>query len=411
MPQVPKAGADTSTAPAGSSDSSPALPMEVPVDTAVTRLTTGLTVACPVYFGRRIADRFIATFLEHTGHTPVDKVFLIVDETPYRLHRPAVPPIGDHVECQVITVPSGEAGKSWHQLTALCEQLVASGASRRSVLVAFGGGSVGNLVGMAAGILFRGIRFVEIPTSFAHLTDGTLSNKQAINGNTGKNHFGVYHAPEFVWADTGYLVSEPIRGRRAGLAESVKNSLVSDGPHGADLRRRLAALAGDHADWNVHQLAWSSITAKLEILRADPTERHGGLVLEYGHTFGHAIEWLTSGELAHGECVAAGMRLAARMSHHLGLIPSELVALHDDLLGRQVGIVPPDLSHLSGPEVIAVMRRDNRRTGARLQLVLLDGLGSCYHDGPDPLYAVRDEDLLLDVVEDGLRRRQAAVVV
>ncbi len=396
--------------PVGSNGSAAVVPVDAPADTAVTRLTTGLTAASPLYFGQNITDHFMTAWSKHVGREHVDKVFLIVDEQPYRLNHSAVPPIGDSLECQVVAVSAGEVGKSWQQLTALCEQLVSNGASRRSVLVAFGGGSVGNLVGMTAGILFRGIRFVEIPTSFAHLTDGTLSNKQAINGYTGKNHFGLYHAPEFIWADTGYLISEPMRSRRAGLAESVKNSLVSGKPCCADLQRRLAGLDGGCADVDVHQLAWSSILAKLEILRADPTERYGALVLEYGHTFGHAIEWLADGGLLHGECVAVGMKLAARFSHHVGLITSDLVTLHDDLLDRHAGIVPPDLSHLSGEQVVTAMRRDNRRTGPRLRLVLLDGPGSCYSGGTDPLYSVRDESLLLGIVEAGLRRQHPAIV-
>jgi len=397
-------------APIGSGDLSAATAVQAPRGAAPTRLSTGLAVPSPLYFGQDIADHFMATLSQHTDHDPVDKVFLIVDDKPYRLNRTALPPIGDQVECQVMTVPAGEGGKSWPRLTALCEQLVDNGASRRSLLVAFGGGSVGNLVGMAAGILFRGIRFVEIPTSFAHLTDGTLSNKQAINGNTGKNHFGLYHAPEFIWADTGYLLSEPLRSRRAGLAESVKNSLVSDAACCADLWRRLTGLEGGCAEPDIHQLAWSSILGKLEILQTDPTERHAALVLEYGHTFGHAIEWLAGGELLHGECVAAGMKLAARFSHRVGLISADLVALHDELLDRHAGIAPPDLSRLSARQVVAAMHRDNRRTGTRLRLVLLDGLGSCHSDGTDPLYPVFDEDLLLDIVEDGLPRHHVAVM-
>ena len=166
--------------PVGSNGSAAVVPVDAPADTAVTRLTTGLTAASPLYFGQNITDHFMTAWSEHVGREPVDKVFLIVDEQPYRLNHSAVPPIGDSLECQVVAVSAGEVGKSWQQLTALCEQLVSNGASRRSVLVAFGGGSVGNLVGMTAGILFRGIRFVEIPTSFAHLTDGrSVINRQS----------------------------------------------------------------------------------------------------------------------------------------------------------------------------------------------------------------------------------------
>jgi 3-dehydroquinate synthetase len=199
--------------------------------------------------------------------------------------------LDDRAYTELLFIKPGEASKSWAGLESLCEQLIAPGASKRSVVVAFGGGSVGNLAGLAAALLFRGIRYVEVPTSFTHLTDGVLSNKQAINGRQGKNHFGVYHAPIFIWADTRYLETEPARSQKGGITEAIKNTLISQTEFISYLRAHLRS-DGRYTATELEDLALSTI---LRILQRDPSEKHHGLVLEYGHTFGHAIEWLSRG--------------------------------------------------------------------------------------------------------------------
>lgn len=134
----------------------------------------------------------------------VDQLFLLTDARWHALYGQAFHEllVRNYPDTQCLVLPVGESAKSFCRLETLCQEFVARGATKRSVIIAFGGGSLGNIAGLAAGLLFRGIRFVEVPTSFTHQTDGTLSNKQAINGASGKNQFGLYHPPMLIWTDT-----------------------------------------------------------------------------------------------------------------------------------------------------------------------------------------------------------------
>lgn len=358
-------------------------------------LSTELATPSPYLFGHQILDRLLTHVIDTAGADPIDRFFLVSDLTLFNLYgeeiRDALAENG--LEVHTLTLPSGELAKTFVQLESLCETLIARGATKRSVLVALGGGAIGNTVGLAAGLLFRGIRYVEIPTSFTHLTDGTLSNKQAINGRSGKNHLGLYHAPILIWGDTQYLTSESKRFRDAGLVEGIKNGLI-DQP--AFLTYLCAALHADgvYTPDELTELAYKTILSKLEILKQDPTEKHYCIVLEYGHTFAHAIEWLAQGSLLHGEAVGLGMHIAARLAHRLDMISKEVVALHDDLIDRYLGM------HISLPDVatseaiLQTMRVDNKKTGDIVRYCLLDRLGACANPDGDYLVAVADHTVL-----------------
>jgi 3-dehydroquinate synthetase len=230
---------------------------------------------------------------------------------------------------------------------------------------------------------------VEIPTSFTHQTDGTLSHKQAINGRSGKNHFGLYHAPIFTWTDTQYLSTEPLKLKNAGLVEGIKNALIDQPSLLPHLRRSLRA-DGHYSAEESTDLAYKIILSKLEILAKDPSERNFAIVLEYGHTFAHAIEWLAAGTLIHGECVSIGMRIAARLAESLGAIDGELARLHEDILDFDLEMRPALPASASADAIIAAMKSDNKRTGSDLRFVLLEGLGRCANREGDWLITVPD---------------------
>lgn len=361
-------------------------------------LSTELAVPSPLFFGHRVADRFAATLERALVDAPADRIFLVADRTVADLHPEFGRSTGyGGAGYERILVDPGEGSKSWDGLEALCEELIARGATKRSVVLAFGGGSVGNLVGLAAALAFRGVRYVEIPTTFNHLTDGVLSNKQAINGRSGKNMFGVYHAPLFVWADTHYLETEPVRSRKAGIAEMVKNALISEVEMIPYLRDRLRPDGAYGAD-ELTELALATIRSKLVILRRDPGEKQWALVLEYGHTFGHAIEWLSHGALLHGECVSVGMKMAAHFAHERGMISEELVELHHELIDRCLALIPSLPPEIDADALVAAMKRDNKRTGEQLRFVLLDALGSCASEDGYPLVTVGDDEQVRDFV-------------
>jgi 3-dehydroquinate synthetase len=299
-------------------------------------------------------------------------------------------------DVEVHLLPRGEACKTFDGLKTLCDQLVEKGVSKRSLLIAFGGGSVGNITGLAAGLIFRGIRFVEVPTTLSHQTDGILSNKQAVNGKYGKNHFGLYHAPVFAWVDTGYTVTETVKHRNSGIVEGVKNGLIDQTGFIPYLEANIKP-DGEYSPLEIHDLAYKLIISKTEILKKDPTEKHYGMILEYGHTFAHAVEWLSGGRLTHGESVSIGMKIAAELSARLGYIDKQAVGLHyrlmDDLLA-----MTPDLPENIGPgDLIRTMYTDNKKIGGDVRYVLLEKIGQCQKGDGDYLIRV-DKKIVEDVL-------------
>jgi 3-dehydroquinate synthetase len=280
--------------------------------------------------------------------------------------------------------------------------MVAAGATRDSLLIALGGGVIGNLVGLCAALLYRGVRFVEIPTTTMAQTDGALSNKQAINGAAGKNQFGTYHAPLFIWSDCQYLRSEPVRQRRSGVVEGIKNVLVSQPDISqAELMLKLA----DNADC-LAELASTLVRSKLNIIQKDPTEIAFGVVLEYGHTFGHAIEWLAQGKLFHGEAVSIGMCIAAELSHEIGYMTEEFLAQHYRLLNR-LGAPTALPTEMNAETVYETMLQDNKRTKRGVTYVLLRGCGEVVCDGQHYTTTV-EPDLVLQVLRRLEHRRNQA---
>jgi 3-dehydroquinate synthetase len=294
-------------------------------------------------------------------------------------------------------IPSGESSKGFAMLEEICERLISQGASKKSLLISFGGGVVGNIVGLAAGLLYRGVRYIEIPTTMTAQTDSTLSNKQAVNSRQGKNHFGLYHAPIFIWTDTSYLATEPAFSKRCGIIEAIKNGFIDD----ASFLDELDLILRPDVNFDEEELfslVNKIIQSKLKILKTDPSEKHRGIILEYGHTFGHAIEWLQKGSMSHGEAVSFGMKIAAQLSQRLGLISQEHAKLHWHMIEDRLGFANPFPADISAKSLMETMVTDNKKTGRNLRFVLLNGLGSCHNPEGDYLTTVDD-----DVVEDVLR--------
>src|SRR2546423_9970575 len=187
---------------------------------------TGLARSSPFCFGKQVAGEFPS----YVSRFEFDRCFLITSTKLLQLFgQDLLRRMEQHgIHCAPVLIDDSERDKGWDTLRALCEELTARGVTKDSILLALGGGVVGNVVGLAAGLIYRGIRFVEIPTTITAQTDSTLSNKQAINGALGKNQFGLYHAPLFIWADADYPKSEPLRQQAAGVVEGVKNIFITD---------------------------------------------------------------------------------------------------------------------------------------------------------------------------------------
>src|SRR5215475_417583 len=216
-----------------------------------------------------------------------------------------------------IGVSADEKAKDIRAVRTVLGEAIRQGATRQTVLVALGGGCVGNIAGLAAHLLYRGIRLVHMPTTLLHLSDAAVSLKQAVNSDDGKNHIGAFHAPEFVWGDLGFLESLPADEIRCALCEAAKNILaIVPGRLGWALEH-----LRPEADYTADELlAWIElcVEAKLAVMRHDPYEKFLGLVLEWGHTVGHVVELLTGGEIPHGYAVGMGMVAEARAAMECG---------------------------------------------------------------------------------------------
>jgi 3-dehydroquinate synthetase len=270
-------------------------------------------------------------------------------------------------------------------------------------VIAVGGGVVGNTVGLAAGLIYRGVRYVEVPTTMTGQTDSTLSNKQAINGRKGKNHFGLYHSPLFIWSDTAHLRTEPAVSKRCGIVEGIKNGFIADESF-LDYLEEVLNPALAFSDHHLTDLAYRIIQSKLNILRRDPSEKRESIILEYGHTFGHALEWLGKGKVSHGAAVAVGMKLAARLARELELIPSSLVKRHEHLIEDKLGMMTCLPETITADALLDAMIHDNKKTGKGVRFVLLEGPGRCHNPEGDFLVTVAPE-LVRRVIADFVREQ------
>ncbi len=291
-----------------------------------------------------------------------------------------------------IILPAGEPSKSWAQLAALCDALLARGIERSDHVLALGGGVIGDLVGFACAILKRGCNFVQIPTSLLAQVDSSVGGKTAINTPAGKNLVGAFHQPSLVLIDPATLDTLPIRELRAGYAEVVKYGLIDDPAFFAWCEANGPALIAGNAEARATAIA-QSVGAKATIVAADERETSGTrALLNLGHTFGHALEAETgfSERLLHGEAVAAGMALAFRFSAAQGLCPAGDAArvtahLHD--MGLPTGLADTGIS-ARGAALVAHMLHDKKMAAGNLPFILARGIGASYLDRTVRLEAV-----------------------
>jgi 3-dehydroquinate synthetase len=371
-------------------------------------LKPALKPAPTLYFGNKITNE-LASLLKRLEP---DCIYLVTNRVLLDLYG------GEILKCleqeklkyRVVTLEDSEDNKNFHTLEFLCETLVEENISKASVIVGFGGGCLTNIAGLAAGLIFRGIRYVEMTSTLMGITDSCLSNKQAVNGAHGKNHFGMYYAPVFLFSDTHYLASEPILGKKAAIAEGIKNGLISDA---SLIDYFVSAMQRPLDTWDeldFHNLAYRIICSKLRILEQDPSEKALAMTLEYGHTFGHAIEFLTHGKVHHGVAVAKGMCIAAELACRLGLISQDIVDRHYYLFGNLLGLDLAIPQEVGVEEILAAMKSDNKKTNGGTKFVLLKKVGECMNpDGDFQVFV--DEPLVRSVLTEYKEKSQAAVCV
>jgi 3-dehydroquinate synthase len=280
----------------------------------------------------------------------------------------------DGLQCACFLLEDGEAHKNLANVGHALDALAALGATRDACVLALGGGVVGDLAGFSAACWMRGIDFVQMPTTLLAMVDSSVGGKTGVNLPAGKNLVGAFHQPRAVVADIGTLASLPEREYRAGLAEVVKAGALGDATFFQWLETHATALAARDAPVVLETIA-RAVQFKAGVVERDETERGERALLNFGHTFGHALE--TAGHYAtllHGEAVAIGMLLAARLSERVGM-SSAADRLRLQNLLQTLGLPTRLPGDADADALLTLMQLDKKNTAGKLRLILWRGIG------------------------------------
>jgi 3-dehydroquinate synthase len=291
------------------------------------------------------------------------------------------------IAATTVTVPAGESSKEFAAFGRLMNALLDQRPDRKTTLVALGGGVVGDLTGFAAASLLRGVDFIQVPTTLLAQVDSSVGGKTGINTRHGKNLIGAFYQPRLVLADTDTLATLPARELAAGLAEVIKYGLILDRPFFDWLEANIDRLNTRDEQALTYAIR-RSCEIKAAVVAGDERESAARALLNLGHTFGHAIEaGLAYGTWLHGEAVAAGTVLAARLSQAMGMLQAAEVARVTALLERaRLPVKAPDLGV---DKYLHLMGMDKKVEGGKMRLVLLRSIGTAYVTADFPQQALR----------------------
>lgn len=302
-----------------------------------------------------------------------EKVFVITEQEVWKLHAKAIQPSLNGRDVHLLTFHGGEPKKRLSKVEALAEKMIEAGGDRSSIIVAFGGGIVGDLAGFLAAIFMRGIPVIQVPTTLLAQVDAAVGGKTGVNLVSGKNLLGSFHQPLAVWIDPDVLETLPEREFRAGLYEIVKCGVIRDAAL-FDALDRCADNVLRHEPAIVERVIADAVRIKAEVVTAD--EREGDLrrILNFGHTFGHALEAETKYErLLHGEAVAWGMRVATLLAERLQLLPAADATSIQRVIAKYGPI--PILEGIAGANLAARLRSDKKTVAGRIHFVLPSAVG------------------------------------
>ena len=280
-------------------------------------------------------------------------------------------------DCKIWQMPAGEQEKNLSRFSELLNHLAEQKLTRDSCILALGGGVVGDLAGFAAACYMRGIAFIQIPTTLLAMVDSSVGGKTAVDLPAGKNLVGAFHQPKAVWIDPSVLATLPVREFKAGLAEVIKYGAIVDADFFDWLENNADALLAQQADVLETAIA-RSCQHKADIVARDETEQAERALLNFGHTFGHALEVLLDySTLVHGEAVAIGMQLAAEFSAELGLASTQDSERLRTLLQRfELPSAMP--SGLDAEAILDKMRLDKKSVNGQIRLILWRGIGQAF---------------------------------
>lgn len=321
-------------------------------------------------------------------------VTIITDETVAGLHLTRLQSILTEagLTSAALALPAGESTKCWAQLERTVEWLLAQKVERGDIVIAFGGGVIGDLAGFAAAVLRRGVRFVQVPTTLLAQVDSSVGGKTGINSPAGKNLIGAFHQPSLVLADTDLLDTLTKRDFLAGYGEVVKYGLLGDATFFDWLETNAPGMADGDIAAQVHAVT-RSCEMKADIVMRDETEQGDRALLNLGHTFCHALESATgySDRLLHGEGVAIGCALAFELSARLGLCSQEdpsRVRAHLKAMNLKVDLadIPGELPDAEA--LLALMGQDKKVVDGKLRFILARGIGDAFITSDVPAEAV-----------------------
>lgn len=330
------------------------------------------------------------------------KVAIITEETVAAVHLHAFQKglKAAEISSEALILPPGEATKSWPQLERCVEWMLSQKVERGDIVVALGGGVIGDLVGFAAATVRRGVRFVQVPTSLLAQVDSSVGGKTGINSPSGKNLIGAFHQPSLVLADVEVLGTLTARDFLSGYGEVVKYGLLGDAQFFEWLEVQGPALAEGDLTARAEAVR-RSVEMKARIVERDETEQGERALLNLGHTFCHALEAATgySDRLLHGEGVAIGCALAFELSARLGLCPQEepsRVRAHLKAMGMKTDLtdIPGDLP--GAEALLDLMGQDKKVVDGQLRFILAKGIGQAFVTSDVP------SDAVLSVLQDGL---------
>ena len=298
-----------------------------------------------------------------------DRVAVVYSET----MKESIPKFtADATEFFYFGIPDGEGAKNSATLVTVWNWLGAAGFTRSDGIVAIGGGAITDFAGFAAASWLRGIDWLAIPTTVAGMVDAAIGGKTGINSDYGKNLIGAFHSPTKVVVDFSWLTTLSDRDFAAGLAEVVKCGFIRDRKIlDIVLQNSLSEIRADGAI--TQELIERAVAVKAEVVSGDFKESFDREILNYGHTFGHAIELHCKYSLRHGECVSIGMAYIAHLAGELNLLSQENVQLHLEILRRLQ--LPVTYSAGDFPELLAAMRRDKKSRGNNLRFVIITDIG------------------------------------
>ncbi len=339
-------------------------PGRPPAGQRVTRIDVTGPQPYPVLVGHDVVDEVVAAV---TGASRV----AVVHAQPVATHAARLVSVLERAGLRVrpIEVPDAEAGKSMAVAARCWDELAAAGFTRSDAVVGVGGGAVTDLAGFVAACWLRGVRWVPVPTSLLGMVDAAVGGKTGVNIAAGKNLVGAFHPPATVLCDLSMLETLPAADRTAGLAEVIKCGFIADS--------RILSLVEDEPDptpATLRELVERSIEVKARVVSADLRESGQREILNYGHTFAHAIEQVEGFTWRHGDAVAVGMVFAATLARELGRLDADSADRHRRVL--VAAGLPVSYRDGRWPDLLAAMRVDKKSRGEHLRFVLLDEIGA-----------------------------------